>query len=408
MTVETSRLELRLDTPKMTVLAGDSTQQTLSLVNMTALPDNFDLSIEGLPAGWYSFSNPNVNLFPNWSGAVGFKVEISPKIRPNVYTGKIIATSRSQPGVNTKIEIQIEVLAPLKLEARLQPRRASGYQANYNLILRNRSTCEGELSLQLSQANPYCLAQFNPPRLRIGPRQSQNAKLKVRLASKTPKDQAAQLQTFEIQVLSSWYVNQQLVNMPPLLVEGEYQSQSRWMFVKRHPLLFGLVFGLLALVIIWFVLQLLISNAVVAVADQTPQTVPPAVTSLRYEQKEFTDKLQSYIPLVIFVRPKVEFSEQSNDVGVTTVSFNFLSFNLSLKGQVKVDPAKGLVFVAENRSKLSQFPWNFLPVDRVVAALGKRIGGAAKTQNLALDRAEVEGNTLFIRLKPCSGTAACG
>jgi hypothetical protein len=156
------------------------------------------------------------------------------------------------------------------------------------------------------------------------------------------------------------------------------------------------------------VLQLLISNAVVALADQTTQTVPPGATSLRYEQKEFTDKLQSYIPLVVFVRPKVEFSEQPNDVGLTTVSFNFLSFNLSLKGQVKVDPAKGLVFVAENRNKLSQFPWNFLPVDRVVAALGKRIGEAAKTQNLALDRAEVEGNTLFIRLKPCSGTTACG
>ncbi|NWJ94318.1 MAG: hypothetical protein HXX20_00895 [Chloroflexi bacterium] len=414
MVLEASKVDLKLETTSMTVVAGDSAEQEITLVNLTTLPDNFDLKVEGLPSGWYSFSKPSVNLFPNWNETVTFKVELSPKVRPNQYSGRIIVTSRSQPGVSMEVQIEIVVLAPLKLEARLQPHQATGFKANYNLILRNRSMSDVIMTLQLSADNPYCVGLFTPPEIKIAPSEAQVVKFKVQLAPKTPADQAQQAQPFEVQIQPKWVVGDQTVSTPDLLVDGEYKHQSKWIFIARHPFFVAGAVLLVLTFLLWVIILSFIQNSLLLLTEKLP---PAGVVrgSLRVEENIFSSNLQAKVnPLAAFVTMKVRFIEENQQVEISLKSFLVTD---KMIGQLKVDPEGDLSFTAgrlvpdtinggfnfkaePNRS--NDLPWMFIPPNKVVDRLNLKLKTWLISQNQqGMVKAEIEGSTLYLRLQPC-------
>lgn len=396
--IDLATVQLRPQTGRMTVLAGESAEQQISLSNFSSLPDSFDLRIEGLPPGWYSFSRTNVSLFPNWSEPVSLRIEVSDKVRPDIYPCKLVAASTGQPGVQGEVELEIEVLAPLRVDARLQPRRASGYKAAYSLVLRNRSMCEGMMGLELSPSNPYCLGLFPPGPVRILAGQSLTVPFKVQLRPKIPKDEGRQLQNFEVQIQPQWNVNGQAMATPPLIIEGEYEPRSRWAFIARHPKLFIIPLILLVLVLLWFfVIQPRIQDGLVLLADRVSfQKTDPDF--LRIEQNGLNNRIQNEInPLAAAVKITVKFSEDTQN---TQITMNYLIFSSTLNGTLFLNPATGdLDFKAKN---MNAFPWFLVPPDRIAKAISKNLKPWLAKQGQRMDRIEIEGNTLFIRLKSCN------
>ena len=399
----TVKVQITLPTPRMTIIAGESTQQEIGLVNLTALPDNFDLSVEDLPGNWYKFSQSSVNLFPNWSEPVIFGISLSDKVRPSVYSGRIIAVSRTQPGVRNEVPFEIEVLAPLKAEARLQPHRARGYKARYNLIVRNRSMCESNVTLSLSQANEFCEAQFKPATLTIPPGQSLTVPLKVQLRAKTPSDQARQPQQFEVEVHNEWLVAGQPVASEPLLVEGDYVHESRWELVVQHPKVF--IFGgiILLVLALWFWLIVPAIQGVVLVAvDQYEYKGQIIGKNLFVEQRSFSDAVQQVNPLAAFAIADVHFREQGQETEFG-IRQPFVNIALTMRGQLKLNENGDLYFKATDPPDPQTFPWLFAPPNQVVEHLNKNLRKWIRQEapNNRISRVEIEGTTLFVRLVAC-------
>jgi|GEM_PF-1976091 len=406
---DTPRVEIAAQTTTMIVLAGESAEQELTLVNLTPLPDDFELSVEGLPSGWYSFSRDSVNLFPNWSDTVRFKIIISPKVRPNQYIGKIVVTSKTQPNVRGEFRVEIEVLSPLKVQARLDPRKASGHKANYKLILRNRSMTEGVMNLQLTRESPWCVGEFFPPQIRLLAGKNEEVRLTVRLNNKTPSDQKVQTQNFEVQILPTWLVGQTPVNSPSVLIDGEYIPQSRWVFIQRHP--FFTIFGTLfvILVVVW---QLFLFNniqsgllLVTERVDYKGRVDPRA--GIRVEQNAFSRTAQAANPLNSIVPVEVRFIEPTQK---TEIWLRFLWIDATMSGVIDVDSVTGnLFFKPDNPNQASTFPWFFAPPDRMVNEnLNKKLKDWLKNRqqtgqsvNLRATDTYIEGNTLFIRVRGC-------
>ncbi len=402
--LDLSTIELRPETPSITVLAGESTSQRISLFNFSSMPDNFDLTMEGLPTSWFNFSSTNLSLFPNWSEAVTLTIEIPVKVRPNQYYGRIVATSRSQAGIRTVFELQIDVLAPLKAEARLQPRRANGFKASYNLIVRNRSQCEGIMTMQLSDANPYCQAQFSPSVVRLGPGRSMIVPLKVQLRHKTPQDQAMQAQDFEIQVQPQWVVNGQLVDTTDLLVEGQYVSKSRWSFIGRHPRIFVALLGFLLLaLLIWAFVLPSFNGLVGLVVGQInfPETNPRLI---QIEQNALNERVKNNLGgLKSFTTVEIGFDEnpqQNVNIKVTNVSPES-----NLDGRLYIDQNGNIAL--ENKRKTGIL-WFFVPSEQIMVALNTPFRAERLKKNLKPEKLYVEGNTLYIKLTDClGGEPAC-
>ena len=414
--MEPVRIELKLQTPHLVVLAGERVEQELTLVNLTTLPDNFELSIEGLPTGWCSFSSTSVNLFPNWNDAVKFTIEVSPKVRAKIYSGRIVATSKSQPGVNQAVAVEVEVLVPLKAEARLQPRRARGFQGRYNLVVRNRSACDGQVSLQMTNDNPYCAAIFSPAQLRIAAGQSATIGLKVQLSPKAPREQGQQPQNFQVEILPQWFVNQMAVSRPPLAVEGEYIPASRWAFIGRHPWAFGLGFGLLLFILLWVLfLGSNLQNGLASLFTSSVDygTQPPNITSVRVDQNSFTARAnESSFLLKPFVKAQVDFIEKEQDKA-QKIELNLTYFGIlpaTLSGYLDQDEARkgNLKFKADKPSEANSLAWFFVTPTKIVERLDEKLKKSLSPLGQRINGVHIEGSTLFFPLIKCEPDApAC-
>jgi hypothetical protein len=411
---EVARVQITLEKPHMTIVAGNNSTQQIFLMNLTSLPDNFELTIEGLPENWFSFAKPTLNLFPNWNEHTELTLDISEKVKPDLYKGRIIATATAQAGVRAVVPIEIEVLAPLVVQARLQPQRGKGFKANYELLLRNRSMSEGLMTLQWAPTNEFSVGQFTPPQVQIAPGQIQTIKLQVQLRKKTPSDQARQAQPFQVLVQPQWTVAQLPVVTAPVAVEGEYNHQSRWIFLQRHPVLFTFLTIVLVVVLLWnfFILQFIQNTLLLITTDKLVYS-DVAAKVLVADQRGFNQRIVQANPLAAIFTTDVRFIEQpeKNSKGVIEAKVQVFVFTATIEGSLGVDQLTGdLTFVSTKKNQERSFPWLFLPPDKVVARVNTKLKTWLKSQNppQRLDDAYIEGNTLFLKLRNCQpGEVAC-
>lgn len=400
MLVETPRVDIRPETTEMTVLAGGSAEQQINLVNLTVLPDEFELRVEELPESWYSFSHNRVNLFPNWSDAIKLKIEVSAKVQPNIYTGRVVAVSRTQPNLRTEFPLTIRVLAPLKVDVRLDPRRNSGFKADYNLILRNRSQCDGLMTLSLAD-NEFCLPHFSQTQVRLAAGKTQTVTLRVGLRPKTPPDQQTLAQNFQVRVQPQWYMNQGIVTTPDATIEGSYTHTSRWGFLGRHPKLITFLVVLLILILIFRLLVWLISTLLLGAMDGNVHFAGQAVTPLRVEQNDFDNTIKSDSPLGAInaqLSAEVEFDETA--AWPVVIKLHVFSLPpMTMDGKIIVQNNQ-LVFVPRDKGQPGSFPWLFMPPTDVVKHLNDKFQAWLNTQSNRpqLQCTRVEGNTLYINL----------
>ncbi len=401
---EASRVQVILQTARMTIVAGQEADQKLSLLNLTAAPDNFDLAIEGLPPNWYNFSSSSLNLFPNWSESVDLKVALSEKVRPDLYVGRVIVTSRTQPGVYTEVRLEIEVLAPLRMEARLQPHRAKGFRAKYDLVVRNRSMSEEFVALGLNGSNDFCRGIFEPPQVIVPAGKSVTIRLKVQLRPKTPSDQARQLQTFEVQASPQWMVAGQPMATEPLLVEGGYIPESRWAFLGRYPRLIAFGVILLLFVVLWAnVILPGIRSALLLITEKSAYS-GRVDKFIRIDGPELSAALKRDLAAPNdLVQVETRFKEAGQQVQINLKSF-FVQADLI--GSLEVNSGGNLVFnyQPDKKGQGDSFPWLFAPPKEVVDKLNLKLRAWLRTQQppSKMIKAEIEGDTLFIRLAPCA------
>ena len=351
-------------------------------------------------------------MLPNWAETVTFKVEVPPKAKANHYSGQIAVTARSQLAIRAKAGLELEVLTPLELNAYLRPHRATGFKANYRLILRNRTVCNSFVTLGLDNSNPFCAAHFSSNRVNVMAGQAQVVRFQLRLQPKAPPDQAEQSQAFAVAIQPEWQVGGSSVLTPgtPLSVAGEYIPQPRLAFTwaKKHPRLFILLAILLAIALLWsFVIVPLVREGLLTGTAQKVVFQGPATNPLRFEQNSFNQTLQAaYNPLGPLAQMQLSFTEPHQTVAIKLTSW---FFSTTLMGHLSVSPTSGdLVFQADDPKQLNTFPWFFLPPDQLAQRLSPKLKTWLARQSQRLDKAEIEGNTLFLRLKACvPGEPAC-
>jgi hypothetical protein len=134
-----------------------------------------------------------------------------------------------------------------------------------------------------------------------------------------------------------------------------------------------------------------------------------ARNSIRVEQKAFSDTLQNVAnPAGAMVQLEVKFTEENQGVEIIWKSFIFTA---RMTGTLRVDPNNSeLIFDADNPDQPNSFPWAFAPPTKAVQKISGKLKGWLSTQDPAqkITKAEIEGNTLYLRLKACAaGEPAC-
>jgi hypothetical protein len=215
-------------------------------------------------------------------------------------------------------------------------------------------------------------------------------------------------------VQPQWTVAQLPVVTAPVAVEGEYNHQSRWIFLQRHPVLFTFLTIVLVVVLLWnfFILQFIQNTLLLITTDKLVYS-DVAAKVLVADQRGFNQRIVQANPLAAIFTTDVRFIEQpeKNSKGVIEAKVQVFVFTATIEGSLGVDQLTGdLTFVSTKKNQERSFPWLFLPPDKVVARVNTKLKTWLKSQNppQRLDDAYIEGNTLFLKLKNCQpGEVAC-
>ncbi len=391
-------------------------EQHIDLANHS-LPDTFELVVEGFPPEWVSFPSGNVlSIFTARSATALLRLEVPEDAAATRMRGKLVAMSQTQrddlalkgeldpqKAVIAWAVLELEVLTPPQLSARLQPRHGTGFQVDYRLILRNRSPYEGYVTLQLAPGS-NCKAHFSPQYLQLPSGAGREVAIRVGLISGLPRQERnGKAQRFQVVAQPQWLIYQTRTDMPPVIEEGEYTFRSRWEFLRRHPRLLAWLGALLLLFLSWQLLIFALQTVFLSRAETEIDFAYWKVegSSLRLEGSAINKTLLEKSPAALFADMYVHLNERNQKIEIALRGkipiFDTKNDFAVLRGRLIVENNE-LKFVADDPGQPNSFPWQLLPPDQMVKRLNPKLKNFASTQfrGQKLEQARIEGNTIYL------------
>ena len=145
--------------------------------NQSDVVDNFDLTVRGLPEGWWTVTPATAYLVPyGTSGTYEQEIEIhlhpprSPEAHARSWAFEVVAVSRAHGGEAASAPASVAIQPYFDVAAELRPERRSGrLKARYTLTVRNRANARTEVAVAAEDEDGECEFRFAQPSVAIEP-----------------------------------------------------------------------------------------------------------------------------------------------------------------------------------------------------------------------------------------------
>jgi len=145
--------------------------------NQSDVVDNFDLSVRGLPEGWWTIAPATAYLVPYGSGGT-YEQEVqihlhpprNPQAQARPWSFEVVAVSRAYGGEVAAAAATVTIGPYTELATELRPERASGrLKARYVLTVHNKANSRTEVDLAAADTDGECGFRFAEPRIALEP-----------------------------------------------------------------------------------------------------------------------------------------------------------------------------------------------------------------------------------------------
>ena len=145
--------------------------------NQSDVVDNFDLSVRGLPDGWWTIAPATAYLVPYGSGGT-YEQEVqihlhpprTPQAQARPWSFEVVAVSRAYGGEVAAAAASVTIEPYSELGTELRPERASGrLKARYVLTVYNKANARTEVDLAAEDTDGECGFRFAEPRIALEP-----------------------------------------------------------------------------------------------------------------------------------------------------------------------------------------------------------------------------------------------
>src|SRR3954470_13778804 len=161
--------------------------------NQSGIVDNYDLSVRGLPAEWYSIFPNTVYLVPfGTSGTYEQEVEIhlhpprSAEAEARIWELEVVAESKAYNRRAASAPLHLGIQPFEEFKTKLKPERASGRKkAQFDVAVRNSANAPVTVALDAADPDNELAYDFTPATIDIPPGQALNSKLLVRAPRQT-------------------------------------------------------------------------------------------------------------------------------------------------------------------------------------------------------------------------------
>jgi serine/threonine protein kinase len=168
---------------RLSIAPGQSATIKGTLANLGTTVDHFRLSIEGMPRGWLSGSDEEIQLNPGMSAPIELTVRTqrSPAWFAGEYPVTIIARSRERPQEFGTAGALFTILPFTESALSIEPNRVRGYRkASFTATLRNDGNVAGRYSLAGEDDEKQLEYRFFPQTVDLDPGTYTSVRLMVR------------------------------------------------------------------------------------------------------------------------------------------------------------------------------------------------------------------------------------
>ena len=145
--------------------------------NESGIVDNYDISVSGLPEGWWTVTPATAYLVPyGTSGNYEQELQIhlhpprTPEAQAKAWPTEVVASSRAYETQVAGASVSVGVEAYEDVAAKLAPDRASGrLKARFKLTVRNRANAPAQVVLAAEDSDGECQFRFAEPAVVVEP-----------------------------------------------------------------------------------------------------------------------------------------------------------------------------------------------------------------------------------------------
>jgi beta-lactam-binding protein with PASTA domain len=167
---------------------GDRARVRALIRNQSGIVDNYQLSVLGLPDGWFSVLPDTVYLVPYGSGGT-YEQEVEVHLHPprtaeaeaRIWELQVTAYSKAQERMAATAPLLLGIQPFEQHETKVKPERASGRRkADFNVAVRNKANAPVYVAFAAKEADDDCGFAFTPPTAEIAPGETVETRLRVR------------------------------------------------------------------------------------------------------------------------------------------------------------------------------------------------------------------------------------
>ena len=173
--------------PALGVETGGRARLQATVRNQSAIVDNYDLEVRGLPLSWWTVAPQTVYLVPvGSSGNYEQTVEVhlhpprSPEAHARLWDLQVVATSRAT-GRAVAVPFVLGIQPYEQVQTALSPDRRTGRRrVRFAVEVKNLANAPVSVALAARDAEDACRTSFTRPTLEVPPGQSGTSELEVR------------------------------------------------------------------------------------------------------------------------------------------------------------------------------------------------------------------------------------
>ena len=148
---------------------GASTELTALVHNLSAVVDQYLVTVEGLEPGWASVAEPSVSLFPGDKASVQITIHPPEGAPAGPYPFTVRAVSGADPSRSASAEATLAVGAVGGYELSLSPQRVVGRSAQFRLLVANHANSPLSLALEGRDDEGALRYRLDRPTVEVGP-----------------------------------------------------------------------------------------------------------------------------------------------------------------------------------------------------------------------------------------------
>jgi beta-lactam-binding protein with PASTA domain len=166
---------------------GDRTRVRALIRNQSGIVDNYQVSVQGLPDGWFSVLPDTVYLVPYGSGGT-YEQEIEIHFHPprtaeaeaRIWELQVVAHSKAQERTAATAPLLLGIQPFEQHDTKVKPERSSGRRkADFKVAVKNKANAPVYVAFAAKEADDACKFSFTPPAAEVAPGETVETRLRV-------------------------------------------------------------------------------------------------------------------------------------------------------------------------------------------------------------------------------------